>query len=77
MDPIDLLEAKLDELLKNYAQLKEEKERLAAELQSGRNELEEENVRLKRELEEERSNKEAVLARIDGLLQKLRVETTD
>ncbi|MCK9241451.1 cell division protein ZapB [Desulfocurvus sp.] len=69
------LESKIESLLTRLATLKEDNARLRDEVQRGQEDLMAENRRLREDLERERASKEEVLARIDGLLQKLQDET--
>lgn len=74
MEILDRLEAKIDGLLTDIAELKSERNRLqekVAEMES----LEFENLQLKEQLEKEQVEKTAVVERIDALLKKL--DTTE
>ncbi len=78
MELLDLLESKVTDMLGAMENLRAENSRLAEELAAlavSRDEivalLEEENKNLSDALAEERRIKEAVLARIDGVLAKL------
>jgi cell division protein ZapB len=75
MEMLSRLEGKIESLLTRLATLKEDNARLREEAQRGQEELMAENRRLREDLERERASKEEVLARIDGLLQKLQDET--
>jgi cell division protein ZapB len=77
MEAIDKLESGLETLLQTMAALKEENHRLSEEKTNNSDGLEEENNRLKEALEQEKSTKEAVLARIDSLLEKLKTGSDD
>ncbi|WP_028587662.1 cell division protein ZapB [Desulfocurvus vexinensis] len=75
MEMLSRLESKIESLLTRVAALKEDNARLREEAQRGQEDLMAENRRLREDLERERASKEEVLARIDGLLQKLQDET--
>ncbi|NJB68174.1 regulator of replication initiation timing [Desulfobaculum xiamenense] len=75
MDALSQLEARIDSILAKNRVLEEENRRLRRELEDGKRELETENRTLRDEIERERSAKRDVLAKIDGLLNKLQVET--
>jgi cell division protein ZapB len=75
MEMLSRLESKIESLLTRLATLKEDNARLRDEVQRGQEDLMAENRRLREDLERERASKEEVLARIDGLLQKLQDET--
>jgi len=75
MEMLSRLESKIESLLTRLAALKEDNARLRDEAQRGQEDLMAENRRLREDLERERASKEEVLARIDGLLQKLQDET--
>ncbi|MGE4298245.1 MAG: cell division protein ZapB [Desulfovibrionaceae bacterium] len=77
MELIVTLEAKIDALLAALAAERDANRRLRDELAGAGLKMEEENRTLREELDRERALKEAVLARIDGLLQKLKDETGD
>lgn len=75
MDALSQLEARIDSILAKNRVLEEENRRLRRELESGKRDLESDNRVLRDELERERAAKDAVLAKIDGLLNKLQSET--
>ncbi len=77
MNLIDQLEERVDHLLTEVARLREENRRLAQESESGRAALVEENQRLTEELTREQAAKSVVLARIDGLLHKLKAANSE
>ncbi|TVM17589.1 cell division protein ZapB [Oceanidesulfovibrio indonesiensis] len=72
MDLIDQLESRIDELLTTLKGVREENARLRQEAAAGASTYEEEKRRLLEELQQEREAKNAVLARIDALLEKLK-----
>lgn len=76
MEVLSRLETRIETLLQKLSTLKEENARLKDESQHSIEDLKSENARLRQDLERERASKEEVLARIDGLLQKLTDETS-
>ncbi len=77
MDLIDQLESRIDKLLTTLEGLKEENSRLRQEAATGASMHEEEKRRLREELQQEREAKDAVLSRIDALLEKLKIESEE
>lgn len=75
MNLLEQLEGKINELLETLAGLRKENARLRQEIAAGSNAHEEEMRRLREELQQERDAKEAVLSRIDALLDKLKAES--
>lgn len=74
MELIDQLEDRISGLLARHAELLEEIRQLK-ESQAGNAELEEENRRLKEELDREKALREAVLTRVEGLIDRMKHET--
>lgn len=72
---LEQLESKINELLETLAGLRKENARLRQEIATGTSAHEEEARRLREELQQERDAKEAVLSRIDALLDKLKAES--
>lgn len=77
MDLLDKLERRIDELLTDLDGLKKEKVRLQQELAMGTSVHEEDKRRLREELQQERDAKDAVLSRIDALLEKLKSDSEE
>ncbi|ABB37781.1 hypothetical protein Dde_0980 [Oleidesulfovibrio alaskensis G20] len=75
MELLDRLESRIDSLLTTIEALSEENRRLKEEVDSGLSALADENRELKESLEQERTTREAVLARMDNLLAKLKTHT--
>ena len=71
MELLDLLEQRVSTLVTDMELLRKENDKLREEASVGLAALAEENAFLKHALEEEQQIKDAVLKRIDGLLQRL------
>ncbi len=76
MELIDRLEQRLDALLSDNTSLRQENGRLKEALQRDTQTLQGEVEHLQQELERERAARQAVTARIDGLLQKIEAAAT-
>ncbi len=71
MEPLDLLESRIASLITEIELLREENVKLRDHASTGMATLTEENSFLRQALEEEQRVKDAVLKRIDGLLQRI------
>jgi cell division protein ZapB len=71
MELLDLLESRMDSLVREIEFLRKENLKLREDASSGLAALTEENSYLKQALEEEQQLKDAVLKRVDGLLTRL------
>lgn len=77
MELVEVLEGRINTLLEQVSELRKENATLREETVHGRSSLEEEVQELKDQLRKEQALKQAVLAKIDGLLKNLTIETTN
>ncbi len=71
MEVLSQLETKIESLIQRNHFLEKENRRLKEEAELGTTSLQADNDRLREELQREQESKDAVLKRIDGLLNKL------